>query len=82
MPAAPAYLMHTFRPTTGFVQPRPGRHGVAAHDQPVSYPMAGAGEPAASVGDGQQFSRAPLICDDAQIDDIAARITRLLSPSA
>lgn len=24
----------------------------------------------------------PLICDDAQIDDIAARITRLLSPSA
>ncbi|MFL6533095.1 MAG: hypothetical protein ACJ8G8_07185 [Pseudomonas sp.] len=24
----------------------------------------------------------PLICDDAQIDDIAARITRLLSPAA
>ena len=24
----------------------------------------------------------PLICNDAQIDDIAARITRLLSPAA
>ena len=24
----------------------------------------------------------PLICDDAQIDDIASRITRLLSPAA